>query len=279
MPLSNRYRWLSVAPMAHLERRGRGSLGGGGSAGRIQHSSPEGSHFIQGAHPFFGLLSQIHPGQSLGAGGRVSAPEGNHQAGSTSFTGLLQPFICSDEGLGVMATSDRSFLFEPQGVEDTFQDGDSPVHSVISPQRGLDCLHISQRCISSDSNPSGIQEISKVHGLREGIPIQDPLLWSGHGSAGLHAGHGSGFGNSSQSWHSSPPLSGRLADSGILPRASSPGFEDSSSAVQLSGDCRQLGEISACSDSDNLLSGSHFGLNQFPGFSNPETSRQAALNW
>ena len=36
MPLSNRYRRLSVAPMAHLERRGRGSLGGGGSAGRIR---------------------------------------------------------------------------------------------------------------------------------------------------------------------------------------------------------------------------------------------------
>ena len=65
MPLSNCYRQLSVAPMAHLERRGRGSLGGGGSVGRIQHSFPEGSHFIQGAHPFFGLLSQIHPGKAL----------------------------------------------------------------------------------------------------------------------------------------------------------------------------------------------------------------------
>ena len=109
--------------------------------------------------------------------------------------------------------------------------------------------------------------------------FQDPLLCSGYGSTGLHAGHGSNFDNSSQSWYSSPPLSGRLADSGVLPRAGSPGFEDSSSAMQLSGDCRQLGEISACSDSDNLLSGSHFGLNQFPGFSSPETSRQAALNW
>ena len=114
MPLSNRYRRLSVAPMAHLERRGRGSLGGGGSSGRIQHSFPEGSHFIQRAHPFFGLLSQIHLGQSLSAGGGVSVPEGSHRAGSTSFTGLLQPVICSDEGLRVVATSDRSFSFEPQ---------------------------------------------------------------------------------------------------------------------------------------------------------------------
>ena len=143
----------------------------------------------------------------------------------------------------------------------------------------MDGLHRSQRCISSDSNTSGIQKISEVHGLQEGIPIQGPLLWSVHVSAGLHAGHGSGFSNSSQSWHSSPTLSGWLADSGVLPGTGSPGFEDSSSSIQLSGDCRQLGEISACSDSDNLLSGSYFGLNQFQGFSSPETSRQAALNW
>ena len=235
IPLSNRYRRLSVAPMAHLERRGRRSLGVGGSVGRIQHSFPEGSHFIQGAHPFFGLLSQIHPGQSVSAGGGVSAPEGSHQAGSTSFTVLLQLVICSDEGLGVVTTSDRSFLFEPQGVEDTFQDGDSPIHSVVGPQRGLDSLHRSQRCISSDSNTSGIQKISEVHGLREGLSIQGPLLWSVHGSSGLHAGHGSGFGNSSQSWHSSPTFSGRLADSGVLPGAGSPGFEDSSLSMQLWG--------------------------------------------
>ena len=279
MPLSNRYRRLSVAPMAHLERRGRGALGGGVSSGRIQHSFPEGSHFIQGAHPFFGLLSQIHQGQSLSAGGGVSAPEGSHRAGSTSFTGLLQPIICSDEGLRVVATSDRSFSFEPQGVENTFQDGDTQVHSVVSPQGGLDGLHRSQRCISSDSNTSGIQEISEVHGLREGIQIQGPLLWSVHGPAGLHAGHGSGFGNSSQSWHLSSTLSGQLADSGVLQGAGSPGSGDCPSSMQLSGDCCQLGEISACSDSKNLLSGSPFGFNKFQGFSSPETSRQAALNW
>ena len=80
--------------------------------------------------------------------------------------------------------------FEPQGGEDTFQDGDSPVHSVVGLQRGLDGLHRSQRCLSSDSNTSRIQKISEVHGLREGLPIQGPLLWSVHGSAGLHAGHG-----------------------------------------------------------------------------------------
>ena len=165
MPLSNRCRRLSVSPMAHLERRGRGSLGGGGSSGRISHSFPKGSHFIQGAHPFFGLLSQFHLGQSLGAGSGVSAPEGSHRAGSSSFSRVLQPSFCSNEGLGVVAYGNRPFSVEPQGVEDTVQDGDYPVHAVVSAQGGLDGLHRSQRCLSADSNPSGFQEVSEVHGL------------------------------------------------------------------------------------------------------------------
>ena len=266
MSLSNRCRRLSVAPMAHLERRGRGSLGGGGSAGRISHFFPEGSHFIRGAHPFFGLLPQFYPGQSLGAGSGVSAPEGSHRAGSTSFSRLLQPSVCGDEGLGVVASGNRPFSFESQGVEDTVQ-------------RGLDGLHRPQRCLSSDSKPSGFQEVSEVHGLRQGLSVQGPLLRSVHGSAGLHPRHSSGFGYFTQFRHSSLALSGRLVDSGVLPRAGSPVFEDSASSLQLSGDCRQLGEVTACSDSKDMLSGSPAGFGQFQGFSSPETSRQAALNW
>ena len=196
-----------------------------------------------------------------------------------SFSRLLQPSVCGDEGLGVVAAGNRPFSFESQGVEDTVQDGDYPAHSVVSLQRGLDGLHRPQRCLSSDSNPSGFQEVSEVHGLRQGLSVQGPLLQSVHGSTGLHPGHGSGFGYFTQFRHSSLALSGRLVDSGILPRAGSPVFEDSASSLQLSGDCRQLGEVTACSDSEDMLSGSPIGLGQFQGFSSPETSRQAALNW
>ena len=211
----------------------------------------------------------IPPGQSLGAGSGVSAPEGSHRAGSTSFSRLLQPSVCGDEGLGVVASGNRPFSFESQGVEDTVQDGYYPVHSVVSPQRGLDGLHRSQRCLSSDSNPSGFQEVSEVYGLRQGLSVQGPLLRSVHGSAGLHPGHGSGFGYFTQFRHSSSSLSGRLADSGILPRAGSPVFEDSASSLQLSGDCRQLGEVTACSDSKDLLSGSPVGLGSVSGLLQP----------
>ena len=279
MSLSNRNRQLSVAPLAHLERRGRGSLGGGGSLGGISHSFPEGSHFIQGAHPFFGILPQFHPGRGLGAGGEVSAPEGSDGVGSTSFSRLLQPSFCSDESLGVLAASNRPFLAKSQGVEDTIQDGDYPVHSVVSPQRGLDGLHRPQGRISPGSNPSGFQEVSEIRGLQQGLPVQGPLLRPVHGSAGLHSGHGSGFDYFAFSRHSSSTVSGRLADSGVLPGAGSPVFEDSSPSLQLSGDCRQLGEVTAGSDTETLLSGSPIGLGQFQGFSSSETCRQAALNW
>ena len=279
MPLSNRSRRLSVAPVAHLERRGRGSLGGGSSSRRLSHPFPEGSHFIQGTHPLYGLLSPHHLGQSLGAGGGVSAPEGSHRAGSASFAGLLQPLVCSHEGLGVVAASNRSLAFEPQSAQDTIQDGDSPIRSVVSPQGGFDGLHRPEGCISASSDASRIQKVSSVHGVRQSLPIQGSLLWSVHGSAGLHTGHGSGFGDSPQSWNSALALSGRLADSGVLPGAGSSCSEDGPPVVQLSGDSRQLGEVSACADSEDNLPRSSVGLCQFPGFSSPETSRQASLNW
>ena len=74
-------------------------------------------------------------------------------------------------------------------------------------------------------------------------------------------------------------LSRQLADSGILPRAGSSCSEDGPPIVQLSGDSRQLEEVSACADSENALLLSPVGLCQFSGFSSPETSRQASLNW
>ena len=51
---SNRYRRLSVAPLAGVERRGRGTLGSGDLAVGIPDSLPLGSHLIQGSHPFTG---------------------------------------------------------------------------------------------------------------------------------------------------------------------------------------------------------------------------------
>ena len=126
-------RRLSVAPLAGVERQGRGSLGGGGLAVGISHSLPSGSHFIQGTHPFSGLFPQFHQGQGFGGGDLFSSGERSNRAGSSPFSGLLQPSFCGDEGFRVLEAGDRPFVAEPEGSEDVLQDGDSPVGHVVCP--------------------------------------------------------------------------------------------------------------------------------------------------
>ena len=105
------------------------------------------------------------------------------------------------------------------------------------------------------------------------------MLWPVHGSAGFHTGHSSCFGFTSPFRHLSSSLSRRLASPSILTRAGSPCSGHSSPALSLARDCRQLGEVSADSNSADGLSGSSTGLYLFHGFSCPKKSREASLNW
>ena len=116
-----------------------------------------------------------HPGQSLGPGGAVSAPKGSLRAGSAFFAGLLQPFIFYHEGLGVVAASIKSLDFVRK-------------------------IHHHEGSVSAFSDASVFRIVSLVHGVRQSFPILGSLLGSLHGSAGLHAGHGSGSEFSPQSW-------------------------------------------------------------------------------
>ena len=99
MSLSNRGRRLSVAPLAGVERPGRGPLVSGSLAVGISHSLPSHSYFIQGTHPLSGLQSQFHPGQGAGGRSSVFAGQGSDRAGSPSLSRLLQPVIRGDESL------------------------------------------------------------------------------------------------------------------------------------------------------------------------------------
>ena len=125
-----------------------------------------------------GFLPPHHPGQSLGSGGGVSAPKGSLRAGSVFFAGLLQPFVFCHEGLGVVAASSNLSLL-----------------NLIVLQ-----IHHPEGGVSASSDASEIQLVSSVHSVRQSLPIHGSLLWSLRGSSGLHAGHGSGFGVSPQSW-------------------------------------------------------------------------------
>ena len=113
----------------------------------------------------------------------------------------------------------------------------------------------------------------------EGVPVQGALLRPFHGSAGFYQGHGSCVSNSTQDGGTTSSVPRRLVASGFLTRAGSPCSEDSTPTLQVSRDCRQLGEVSGDSDSTDGLSGSHPGLYCFQGFSCPEESREASLNW
>ena len=111
-------RQLSVAPLAGVERQGRRSLGSGCLVVGISHSLPSGSHLIQGTHPFSSLLPQLHQGQGFGGRSQFSSGERSDRASSSSLSRLLQPSVCGDEGLRVVEIGDRSFVAEPEDIED-----------------------------------------------------------------------------------------------------------------------------------------------------------------
>ena len=279
MSLSSCGRRLSVAPLAGVERQGCGPLGSGGLAVGISHSLLLASHFIRGTHPLSFVHPHVHPGQSLGGGGSLVAGERSDRAGSSSFSGLLQSAVCGYEVLRDVEAGHRLLATESEGSEDFFQDGDSPVCSSLGAERGLDGVSRLDGCILTSSVASGKPQVPQICSIREGVSVQGPLLWALHGSASLHAGHGSGFGFSSPVWHSSLSLPRRLADPRVLPGAGFPCSGHSSPSLSFAEDRCQLGEVSVSSYSTYDVSGSSPGLSLFQGFACPKESRKAFLNW
>ena len=278
MSLSSRGRWLSVASLAGVEQQECRSLVSGDLEVGILHSLPLGPYFSQGTHPLSGLLSQFHQGQSLGGESLFYVGEGGNRAGSPSFSRLLQPVICGDESLRVVEAGNQPLATESEGSEDILQDGNSPVCASVSIAWRLDGVSRLEGCVLAGSDASGVSQVLQVHGLWEGLPVQGSLLWALHSSAVFHLGYGSCFGFSSPFQHQTLLLSRRLVNPGLLPGTGSSCSGCSSSALFVSGNSRQLGEVSPCFDLDGLSGGS-VGLCLFQGFSCPETSREVSLNW
>ena len=155
----------------------------------------------------------------------------------------------------------------------------TPVCVSVSTAWRLDGVSRLEGCVLAGSDASGVSQVPQVRGFWEGLPVQGSLLCALHGSAGFHPGHGSCFGFSSPFRHQNLSLSRRLVNPGLPPGAGSPCSGCRSSALFVSGNSRQLGEVSPCSDSTDGLSGGSVGLCLFQGFSCPETSREASLNW
>ena len=253
-------------------------MGSGSLAVGISHSLPSGSRFIQGTHPFSGVLSQFDQGQSSGGRGPVFAGQGSDRACSSSLSGLLQPVVCSDESLRCVEADHRSLYPESEDSADTLQDGDSPICPSVGTPGRLDGVSGLEGCVLAGSDASGILQVPQVHGGRDGVPVQGSLLWPLHRASDFHQGHGSCISYSSQDGGVASPLPLRLVTPGFLSRAGSPCSEDSAPALQVFGDSRQLGEVSDDSISADGLSGGHSGFDLFQGFSCPEDSREASLN-
>ena len=279
MSRSNHCRRLSVAPLVGVERRGRGSLDNGSLAVGISHSLPSGSRFIQGTHPFSGVLSQFDQGQSSGGRGPVFAGQGGDRAYSSSLSRLLQPVICSDESLRCVEAGHQFLYPESEDSADILQDGDSPICPSVSTPGRLDGVSGLEGCVLAGSDSSEISQVPQIHGGRDGVPVQGSLLWPIHRASGFHQRHGSCVSYSSQDGGAASQLPRRLVAPGFLSRAGSPCSEDSALALQIFGDSRQLGEVSDDSISADGLSGGHSGLNLFQGFSCPEESQEASFNW
>ena len=279
MSRSNRNRRLSVAPLAGVERRGRGTLGGGSLAVGIPDSLPLGSHFIQGSHPFAGVCSQVHQGQSFGGGGSGSSEQGCHRVGSASISRLLQPAVCCYESFRGVETGHRPVHSELEGAADILQDGDTLIRFSLGSSGGLDGVAGLEGCVLAGANASGFTQVPQVHGGGEGVPVQGTLFRPLHGSTSFYQGHGSCVSDFTQDGGTTSLLPGRLVASGFLTRAGSSCSEDGAPTLQAPRDCRQLGEVAVSSDSADDLSGSPSGFHCFQGFSCPEESREASLNW
>ena len=89
MSLSSSCRRLSVAPLAGVERQGRGSMGGGGSEVGVLCSLPLRASTSCGAHPFSVLQPHLHQGQGLGEGGSVSCRERSSRANGGTRSPVL----------------------------------------------------------------------------------------------------------------------------------------------------------------------------------------------
>ena len=120
-PQSSCVRRLSFAPLAGVERQVRGSLGNGVLAIGILHPLPLDFRFIRGTHPLSFVQPHVHTGLNLGRGGSLVVRERSDRAGSSSFSRLLQPAVCGDEGLRVVEASHRPLATESEGSKASFK--------------------------------------------------------------------------------------------------------------------------------------------------------------
>ena len=237
----------------------------------VQSSLPLGASISCGAHYFSVLQPHFHQGQGFG-GGLVSCQERSGRACSFTFSGLLQPDICGDEGLGVVETSGRFVYAQSEGPQDSLQDGDSPVCASVCAERRLDGFHRLEGCILANPHTPGQSQVSQIRSFESSISVQSSVFRSLYCSAGFYPGHSSGVSLSASPGYPHVSIPGRLATPGLFSSSSSPGTGDSNPSMSGPWNHNQLGEIQSHSIAESGISRCDFGLHSFQGFSFPAES-------
>ena len=220
------------------------------------------------------LLYLVHQGGGSGEGDSGSLPQGCSGA-CTFFFRVLQSHVCGHQGVQRVENYHRSLHPEPVGGEDTVSDGDCPFGSPLSMEDGL---RRPEGCLPSGANSSIGSQVPQVHSWREGLAAQGPLIWSVHGVAGVHSGHGSCV------WFSPPvrrlnvEISGRRADSSFVSGGSLLGKGQNPGSLSGLRNCGESQQVFSHSDSDLNLSWDQDRVPDFPGFADSLEDRKVLLN-
>ena len=233
---------------------------------------------VCGAHPFSVLQPQFHQGPRSGEGSPVSGSERSIRAHSFTFSRLLQPDFCGDEGLGVVETNHRFVNPQSESPQDSLQDGDPLICASVRTERRLDGLHRLEGCLLANSSTSGQPQVPQICGLESGFSIQGSLFRSLHGSAGFHMGHGSSIGHSPSSRYPHVSVFRRLVNPGFVSFFSPPSFEHGCASLSGVGNNYQPGEIQSPSIPESSIPRGDSRLHSFQGFSLPSEGREALLN-
>ena len=151
-------------------------------------SLPLRSSIVLGSHPFSFIQPLVHQGQSSGLGSSFSCGEGGSRASPPSLSRLLQPIVCSDEGLRVVEASHRPFHSEPSRPQVSVQDGDSPVYASGDWMVSLD---LKDAYLQIPIHPDSRKYLRFV--AFERVYQFKSVFWSLHGPSSRHEGHGSGI--------------------------------------------------------------------------------------
>ena len=87
----------------------------------------------------------------------------------TGTPGFLFPAIPCPEKERKVTSCNRSFSVESLHKETTVQNDDSQVSTTIDTSQWLGCLHRSDRCLSTLSDSSSIQEVPSFHVRKSGL--------------------------------------------------------------------------------------------------------------